>query len=294
MTMSNLFASGKGRAAFAGIAAVLLLAVALSFQPVRLAAEEFLSVFRVERFQPVTVDPNERMEGMMDLSRLGQVETANASMEVTELDSLDEARALDSLRVKTPAYLPPGVSGEPEVQMTSGGSMKFTFDLEKANAYLAEIGETEFTVPEKFDGAGFTVNVPPVLSVVYGGAAGEAADGMQVPAVMLMEANSPVVETFGGVDMAELREFLLSVPGLPPSLEAQLRAIDDWSNTLPVPIPVGTDVADKVTVNGQPGLLVADDTVKGAGVVWQEGGSIYFVGGSLSQEEVMKIANSMQ
>lgn len=301
--MSTFLSTGKRRAVFAGMAAVLLLAVAFSFQPVRSAAEEFLSVFRVERFQPVSIDPNERVNDLVDLTKLGTLEMDRMQMESTPLKSLDEAKTLNGVWVKSPGYLPASITGEPSVQMIAGGNAKFTFDSAKAKAYLAQIGEKDFAVPDKFNGAGFTVNILPVLSIMYGGPEGgqpslENPDGAAidsaVPTIMIMEAQSPSIETFGGVSLDELREFLLSVPGLPPSLVEQLRAIDDWSTTMPVPVPMGKEVADKVTVNGQQGLMVYDDTVKMGGVIWQEEGQIYFVGGSFPKDEIMRVANSLQ
>lgn len=301
--MSTFLSTGKGKAAFAGVAAVLLLAVALSFQPVRSAAEGLLSVFRVEKFQPISIDPNERLNSMIDLTKLGTMEMNQMQMQSTPLKSVDEAKALDGAWVKSPGYLPASVTGAPEVQMMSGGNAKFTFDSAKAKAYLAQIGETNFTVPDKFNGAGFSVNINPVLSIMYGGPQGgvsslEKSGGTAIenagPTMVIMESKSPTIETFGGVSLDELRGFLLSVPGLPPSLVTQLKAIDDWSTTMPVPIPMGKEVADNVTVNGQQGLMVYDDTVKMGGVIWQANGQIYFVGGNFSKAEIMKVANSLQ
>ena len=296
--MLGMVMSGRKKAVLAGLAAVLVLAVAFALPPVRTAADELLSIFRVEKFQPVSVNPSERMNNLMDLTQLGNVELKNVSTESTKLGSVAEAKALNSLPVLAPSYLPQGVTGDPTVQMMSGGSMKFTFDTAKARAYLDKIGEKNFTVPDRFNGAGFTVKVNPVLSIAYGmpqaANAGEQKSIGSVNALMVVESNSPTVETFGNVSIGDLRDFLLSVPGLPPSLVSQLKAIEDWSTTMPVPIPVGKDMADQVTVNGHSGLLVADDAVKMAGVIWNDNGTLYFVGGSYPKDEVMKVAASMK
>jgi anti-sigma factor RsiW len=297
--MLGMVMSGRKKAVLAGLAAVLVLAVAFALPPVRTAADDLLSIFRVERFQPVSVNPSERINNLMDLSQLGNVEMQNVNTQTTKLGSVAEAKALNSLPVLAPSYLPQGVTGDPTVQMMNGGSMKFTFDTAKAKAYLDKIGEKNFTVPDRFNGAGFTVKVNPVLSIAYGmpQAAPNATEPKSIEAanaLMIVESNSPTVETFGNVSIGDLRDFLLSVPGLPPSLVSQLKAIEDWSTTMPVPIPVGKDMADQVTVNGHSGLLVADDTVKMAGVIWSDNGTLYFVGGSYPKDEVMKVAASMK
>lgn len=297
--MLGVIMSGRKKAVFAGLAAVLVLAVAFALPPVRTAADDFLSIFRVEKFQPVSVNPSERMNNLMDLTQLGTVDLKNVNTEPTKFESIDQARTLNFMRVQAPSYLPEGIKGDPTLQMMNGGSLKFTFDTAKAKAYLDKIGEKNFTVPERFNGAGFTVNVNPVFSIAYGMPQEAANPGNEAAvevtnALMIVESNSPTVETFGNVSIGDLREFLLSVPGLPPSLVAQLKAIDDWSTTMPVPIPVGKDMADQVTVNGHSGLLVADDTVKVAGVIWNDNGTLYFVGGNYPKDEIMKVAESMK
>jgi anti-sigma factor RsiW len=71
---------------------------------------------------------------------------------------------------------------------------------------------------------------------------------------------------------------------------AQLRAIDDWENTLIIPIPEGAE-SDDVTVNGEPGLLIEHDL--GTAVLWEEDGILYAVVGQVSADEVQDIADSM-
>jgi len=78
---------------------------------------------------------------------------------------------------------------------------------------------------------------------------------------------------------------------VPPDIAAQIRAIKDPSSTLPIPIPKGLATTGQVQVNGVQGLLIK--AVLGAGVVWQENGVIYAVGGQLTPDQVLAIATSL-
>jgi hypothetical protein len=88
-----------------------------------------------------------------------------------------------------------------------------------------------------------------------------------------------------------LEDYLLSQPGVPPDIAAQIKAIKDPSTTLPIPIPKGLATTESVQINGVQGLLIK--AVIGAGVVWQKNGVIYAVGGLLTPDQVLAIATSL-
>jgi hypothetical protein len=49
-----------------------------------------------------------------------------------------------------------------------------------------------------------------------------------------------------------------------------------------------------VQVQGVPGYAVGDNTGLGSGVIWEKGGIIYGVAGTLSQDAVLSVANSLR
>ena len=106
-------------------------------------------------------------------------------------------------------------------------------------------------------------------------------------------AKAPTVSS-DGATVAELQAYLLSQPSVSPALAAQIRAIGDPASTLPVPIPAGQVQAKNVSVHGTTGLFVGDSTGLGSGVIWQQNGLVYAVGGSLTEAEVLAVANSLK
>ena len=81
---------------------------------------------------------------------------------------------------------------------------------------------------------------------------------------------------------------------MPEDTVAQLRAIDDWTTTLPLPIPVDKAIWRETTLNGAPALIITDTTMKVSGILWQRDGVVHGVGGVLTEQQMLDIANSLQ
>ncbi|HET7640319.1 MAG TPA: hypothetical protein VFK47_16465, partial [Ktedonobacteraceae bacterium] len=118
-----------------------------------------------------------------------------------------------------------------------------------------------------------------------------------------VEVPSPVVRATGNATLQELRDFVLSLPGLPASLVTQLKQIDLNSGIVPLPIPSGVD-SQSITVHGTSGLLLTSNvstTIEqikkfpaGSAVIWQTHGIIYALGGTVSNtNQLVTSANSL-
>jgi hypothetical protein len=222
------------------------------------------------------------------------------------------ASAAVGFPVKVPGQLPAGIDKQPsQISVTSAETMTFTFRADKTRAYLDSIGRKDFALPAKFDGASIQINVPAAAVLTFSTSAtsagpttsdGSSASAREMPSrlgvtaansVLVVQAKAPTIDATG-VTFEELRDFLLSLPGLPPQTAAQIRAIGDLNTTLPVPIP-STASARKVQVNGGPGLIIAEQNTRIAGgVVWQAGGVVYAAGGPLNEGDLMAIASSLR
>ena len=91
-----------------------------------------------------------------------------------------------------------------------------------------------------------------------------------------------------------MRDFLLRMPGLPPETIRQLRGIQDWKNTLPIPIPTDRVNWQDATIAGGPGLVLNDIGGIGSAAIWQRDGRIYGVAGTVRSAEVQRIANGLR
>ncbi len=104
------------------------------------------------------------------------------------------------------------------------------------------------------------------------------------------------VSVEGGATLEEVREYLLSVPGgMPAELSRQLRALDRWESTLPIPVPVGKIAWRETTIHGGQGLVLTDNTGLGSAALWrQPDGRIVGVAGPLKGDELQRVVDSIR
>ena len=295
----NLFGFAGGtrtRLATGALATLLAVALLFSLSPVQTAASSFLSIFRVKKFAAVTVDPR-TMPNLASPSDLGEFSVVGQS-KPREV-SIPEAEREVGFEVRTPSSLPSGLRPEPRVILTSGQKVTFTPDIEKVRAYLASIGASSVKLPDKLDGAPITLEMSPAVSLLYTerGGSDRTADGVPMPMVgsrylYVGMTRSPTMTVPEGIDVEAIRSELLKVPGLPQDLVQQLKAIDDWRNTVVVPVVGGT--SRDVAVQGEKGLLITDPEGRATTVMWLKGDVVYALSGSVSEAEILAAANSLE
>jgi hypothetical protein len=115
--------------------------------------------------------------------------------------------------------------------------------------------------------------------------------GTRIPTMGVVEMTTPVVSS-NGASVTAIEDYLLSLPGFPADLAAQIRAIGDPSTTLPIPVPTGQQ-SHQVDINGAKGLFVGDSTGLGSGVVWTKDGVLYATVGTMTESEVTGVARSL-
>jgi len=186
-----------------------------------------------------------------------------------------------------PSKLPAGVNHTPKVQVVPGSQFRFTFDKKKAQAYYQSIGQPQVSLPDKFDGASLVVTIPSAALLEYSGT------GTNEPDLIIGEAGQLTVDVQGNVTLPELRDFLLKLPSMPADVANQLSHIDDWSNTLPIPVPVNMATASQVSIDGASGLIIDDNSGVGSAAIWQKNGHLYGIAGTLKAKDLQPLANTM-
>ena len=90
-----------------------------------------------------------------------------------------------------------------------------------------------------------------------------------------------------------MRDFLLSLPGLPEDVAAQLRTFTADGSTLPIPVPADLVETSATEVGGLPATLLESRDQALAAVVWVEDGVVNLVGGALGTDEVLALAREL-
>jgi hypothetical protein len=275
--------------ALGGVAAALALTFALATPEGQAAAAGFLAQFRSQRLAIVTFDPNQtRQTGLFRFEHLGSVKN-NQPARPTEVANVQEAatRAGFAVLQPDPATLPAGAARTPTVRFSPASETRLTFDRQKARAYFDSINRKDLSLPEKLHGSTLVVALPPVVMLEYA-----ASD--KKPAVMIGEAREVQVAVEGNASLDEVRNFLLGLPNVPPDLARQLRSIQDWTSTLPIPVPVDKMTWQETTIAGAPGYMLNDNTGLGSGVIWQRDGRILGVAGPMKATDLRRIAERLR
>jgi hypothetical protein len=114
-----------------------------------------------------------------------------------------------------------------------------------------------------------------------------------VPALVVGRAVAPTAFS-SGVAFETVRDYLLSLPGLPQDLAAQLRTFTADGSTLPLPVPADQVTTSTAQVNGKPATVLATPARTLAAVVWVDEGVLTVVAGSLDTDEVLSVARALR
>jgi hypothetical protein len=265
----------------AAAAAIVVVATTLAMTGV---ADSILQIFETKQFAAVTVTPTD-LQTLGQLSQFGKL-TWSAQPNPHQVASLAAATAetgLPAISVTVPASM----TATARYAVVPRTTATFVFDATLARASAAAIGRTAPPMPAKLDGSTLVFTGGPAIMVTYGG------ENQTSSALVAGVAKAPTVSS-DGASVSEIQAYLLSQPSVSPALAAQIRAIGDPASTLPVPIPVGQAAAKNVSVHGTNGLFVGDSTGLGSGVLWQQNGLVYVVGGTLTEAETLAVANSLK
>jgi hypothetical protein len=280
--------AGPARRWLAATAALALVLVLVATPTGRGAASSFLAQFRSQRFAVVTLDPAQAGDLAATLQQLGTVEGGLGDLEPEQVATPSAAAPLVGFPVALPdaAALPAGVDTRPRVSVTRARQLRFTLDAAKVRRYLQAHGRSGAALPPRLAGATLVANVPAAVLLAYAG-----ADG--VPRLVLGQSRELTASVEGGATLEQLRGFLLGLPGLPPQAVRQLKAIGDWRDTLPLPVPADRIDWREATIDGARGLLLGERSGLGSAAIWQRDGRIYGVAGVLRQAQVLRVAESL-
>lgn len=293
------------RMAVAGVVIVALMALVIAWSPVSTLAGNVLNSFRVQQFAAVTVpmdlvqkfDPHAMAEtgshpelNMQQFTKMlqgnGAFQTTYKSMPVHQVNTLADASTHLGGTIEVPTNLPSLFqSVQPEIYTGDAGSASYAVDVAQADKVLDMLSLNVQGLPDPATTPKVTFSVDIPASAVLHYKAGDAN-------LFIGQMQSPTLNIPDTVNVDELRDSILAIPGLPTDMVAQIRAVKDWQHTLIVPVPSGATTAQK-TVQGAPALLISEKD--GAVVLWQKNGDLYAVGGNgLTADQVMAVAGSMQ
>ena len=182
--------------------------------------------------------------------------------------------------------LPRGVTGEPVYQVGGEVSATFTFSADRAAQAADEAGETLPPTPPGLDGSRVRLVAGPGVAQFWSSSAG-------APALVVGRAVAPSAFS-SGVPFETVRDYLLSLPGMPDDVAEQLRTFTADGSTLPLPVPADQVDTSSAQVNGASATVLTARDRTMAAVVWVQDGVVTVVAGSLDADELLSIAEDLE
>lgn len=248
------------------------------------AASDWLPVFRTEEVAPIAFSPDD-LVALPDLSAYGEVEVTGDGepREVADLDAAEAETGLDPPEVTD---LPRGVEGEPAVAVGGEVTATFTFTAERAARAAADQGVALPPPPPGLDGSQVRLVAGPGVVQTWSHDAG-------VPSFLVARAVAPSA-TSSGVSFETARDYLLSLPGVPEDVAAQLRTFAGDGSTLPIPVPADRVASSSAEVGDAPATVLEAHDRTMAAVVWVEDGVVTVVAGAVDADEVLAVARGLR
>jgi len=157
-----------------GLAVVALVVVILvSVDPVRLWAQKVLAMLRVQKIAVVTIDPSTLMNnGESDSRPYKLVNQFFSDNVVVTMDpgkpdvvpNVAKAAQLTGYSIRTIGNL-----GAPQsVQVSGETAFQMTFNRDRIETLLGEVGRSDIQIPESANGALIAVHIPKIVVSMYG------------------------------------------------------------------------------------------------------------------------------
>jgi len=248
------------------------------------AANDWLPIFRTEEVAAIGLDSAD-LVALPDLEAYGDV-VMTGDDDLRSVPDAATAEAESGLDVPEVGDLPSGITGEPEYQVGGEVTATFTFDADRAAQAAAEAGDTLPTPPAGLDGASVRLVAGPGVAQVW-------QSGSGAPGLIVGRAVAPTAFS-SGVPFETVRDYLLSLPGLPEDVAAQLRTLSAAGTTLPLPVPSDQVTTSSADDGGHAATVLTSNDRSVAAVVWVEKGTVTAVAGSLDADELLAIARDLR
>jgi hypothetical protein len=252
------------------------------FQPITITEDTFLDLETMsEEFDPVTL-----LMVFMQLENLADVDTDLSEDSFSEVDSLDDIEQHLGTPLLVPDGLPDGMTdGKGKFGVGESGSVTAIVDVQVARSITQLLDLPVEWLPEssEHDTLTISLDVP---------ASGMAAWRSGLDMLIVGQVDMPEIDVPDEMDLELLRDAIIDDPRMPDELADQLGAIDNWDETVPVPVPEGADYED-VTIDGNAGFILTMDD-EGGVLAWEDDGTLHVVAGNLTASDLEQIAESIQ
>ncbi len=311
LTMWNKLFSRKARPVWIGLAIVAILAISMTFAPVRAIANSFLGLFRVEQFTVVKINPADLPDQLGSSTQLEAMLSQDIQIEERGDHFSVPNKEQASLSAKFDVRLPAGMNQPLSIlEVQPGGRVTFTVDAKRVQILLDEIGRADIQIPAGVDGATVKLDISDGVSAQYGDCRFDAEtaamegfdpDNPTIPQLprctTLIQMPSPTISAPPGLNLTKIGEAYLQLLGMSRADAEKFAQKVDWTTTLVMPLPMYGTSYKEVQVDGVTGIIIEqdlDDHENQYILLWVKDGIVYALTGPGNQTTALAIARSLR
>jgi hypothetical protein len=270
-----------GAGAFAALASAIL---AIGLTPAGSIAQSFINLFEPQQVATVQISAAD-LRSLSQLQHFGTVSLPD-NLAPRQVPDAQAASAASGMHVLSPSFRPQGTPNVASYEVLAGGTGSFTFSSSRSKTWAA-VHHTQLPpVPTGVNGSTLSITSGNVVLATYSAGKGS------LPQLVVGQTQAPRIATTGA-SVHDMEAYVLNLPGLSSTLRAQIRSLSNPASVLVLPVPTDFATSHPVTVNGAHGYAISDSTGLGSVVIWEKDGVIYGVGGSLSESDALKTADSL-
>ena len=297
---------------FAGAGAtVAFVTLLITVAPLRSWAENLLSIFRVEHFTVMEVNPGEMHGNLQNDAFFNQtighilsddVKVIHAPQKPVAVADAATASKMAGFQIRLLVGQTPST-----LLFRNGIAAQMKLNRDRLQSILDEAGHGDLRIPESADGAVVSLSLPAGIMAFYGNCgemparmqgAQTAGNSKQADAscVSLMELRSPVVTAPPQIDPGQIAQIALQFMGMSANDAANFTQTVDWTTTLVLPVVQGQTSYEKVFVSGNDGVLLRPKTAGSDGkftLMWVENGIVYALAGTGDDTTAVNLAEQL-
>jgi hypothetical protein len=288
----------------------MFVSAALFSPTVRAVGQSFLDAFRLPRVVAIGLDDQQmmalrerfnRIQSKFDLPALvaENVETDQPAVKAARVSSALEAGRVAGMTIRTPGWLPEGVTVQDRRATSGGGGARFKVDVNFANQVLEFLELHDALLPASLNGQ--------TIAFRLGGRVETSFARGDEHRFLLVQARLPEVSLPEGISLMPFGYAYLRMLGLDAEAAYRIAATTDWRSTLVLPVPARFHDLHHVIVRGQPGFLLTPHAVeetprrnrrwqpvRATTLAWTEGDHVFVLSGNLTEQEAFAIASALQ
>lgn len=267
-------------------AAVCLLVVGFTVEPVRAAVSDAVSIFRANDIKTMDISLEDlsalekalsQNEGNIDIENLAKVETTGGTSKTVSLSDAEKGITFKLKSLK-------GLEGQSpkDIYLTEASNMTFQLNVDKVNSLMKTLGATKF-FSKDLDNKPFSIYTAGTVSMQY-----EIAKGEKTQYISYVQTRFPEITAPTGTSVSELTEAIASLGILPSNLQSQIRSMADANEILYIPNING--MLEKMEIGGV-NYFVQFDKEEGyySNAIWTEDGALNMLSGNFDKEDFKKL-----